>query len=98
MDLPLASPELDHGVLRDIISPCSTIVRDGGYSPPPTRTWKLVFSSLSKEVYMSTSSVTHQPHLSSFIETLPMDSYSQIKLLAQIFPLNFIIEVYPLLF
>jgi hypothetical protein len=30
---------------RPIISPCSTTVRDGGYSPPPIGNWKLIFST-----------------------------------------------------
>jgi hypothetical protein len=29
-------PELDHGAMREILSPCSTKVRGGVYSPPPT--------------------------------------------------------------
>jgi hypothetical protein len=40
MDLPLATPELDHDALPEIISSFSTRVKVGGYSPPPTRTWK----------------------------------------------------------
>jgi hypothetical protein len=77
MDLPLATPELDHDALREILSLCSMTVRDEGYSPPPTGNWKLVFSTPSKEVCMSTSSVTRQPHLSSCSQTLPMASFSQ---------------------
>jgi hypothetical protein len=48
-------PELDHDALREIISPCFTIVRDEGYSPLPIRSWKPVFSTPSKEICMSTS-------------------------------------------
>jgi hypothetical protein len=47
---------------------------------------------------MSNSLVTHQPCLSTCSETLPMASYIQIELTAQLFPLNFRIEVYSLLF
>jgi hypothetical protein len=39
MDLPPATPELDHDSLRETLSSCSTTVRDRGYSPPPT--WDL---------------------------------------------------------
>jgi hypothetical protein len=70
MDLPLATPELDHDALREILSLCSTTVRDEGYSPSPTETGCLVFSTPSKEVCMSTSSVTRQPRLSACSETL----------------------------
>jgi hypothetical protein len=52
--------ELEHGSLIETLSPCSTTVRDKGYSPPPTRTWQLVFSAPRKEVCTSTSSVTRQ--------------------------------------
>jgi hypothetical protein len=93
MDLSLATPELDHGALREIISPYSTTIRDEGYSPPPTGTWQLVFSTPSKEVCTSTFSVTHQPHLSSCSQTLPMSSYRHIELNAQHFPLHSRVEV-----
>jgi hypothetical protein len=85
MNLSLATPELDHDALRDILSPFSTTVRDEGYSHPPTKSWQPDFSTPSKEVYASTSSVTHQPGLSSYRETLPMTSYSQNKLASQLF-------------
>jgi hypothetical protein len=49
-DLPLATPELDHDALREILSLCSAIIRDKVYSPPPTRTSQLVFSIPIKEV------------------------------------------------
>jgi hypothetical protein len=86
-DLPLATPELYHDALREIISPCSTTVRDEGYSPLPTGAWQLVFSTPSKEVCTSTSSVTHRPRLSACSETLPMASYSQNELASK-FSLN----------
>jgi hypothetical protein len=85
MDLPLVTLELDHDALREIIYPFSMTVRDRGYSPPPTGSWKLVFSTPSKEVCVSTSSVTRQPRLSACSKTLPMDSYSQNELASHIF-------------
>jgi hypothetical protein len=32
----IGHPKLDHDALREILSLCSTTVRDEGYSPPPT--------------------------------------------------------------
>jgi hypothetical protein len=76
MDLPLATPNLDHDALRNILSPYTTTMRDQGYSPPPIGNWQLVFYTPRKEVCTSTSSVTRQPRLSSCSETLPIDSYN----------------------
>jgi hypothetical protein len=70
MDLPLATPELDHDALRETLSSYSTTVRDKGYSPPPTKSWQRVFSVPSKEVCPSTSTVTRQPRLSACNENL----------------------------
>jgi hypothetical protein len=93
MDLPLATPELDHDALREIISPCSTTVRNRGYSPPPTRNWQLVFFIPSKEVCTSTYSVTRQPHLSSCSQTLLVASFSQKRAYCSTFPLNSRVKV-----
>jgi hypothetical protein len=68
MDLPLATPELDHDALRKTLYSYSATVRDEGYSPPPTKTWPLIFFVPRKEVCMSTSTVTCQPHLSDCTE------------------------------
>jgi hypothetical protein len=85
MYLPLSTLELDHDSLREILSPCSTIVRDGGYSPPPTRSWQMDSSTPSKEFFMRNFLFTRQPRLSSCRDTLPMDSYSQNKLASHLF-------------
>jgi hypothetical protein len=78
MDLPLATPELDHDALRETLSPCSMTVRDKGYSPPPTGSWQPVFSIPSKEVCVSTSTVTRQPRLSACSEN-PAHGFLQPK-------------------
>jgi hypothetical protein len=68
--------------------------------------WRLLSSShknletgflYSKQgVCTSTSSVTHQPHLSSCSQNLPMASYNKIELTTQLFPLNSRVKVcYP---
>jgi hypothetical protein len=84
-NLPLATPELDHDSLREILSLFSTTVRDKGYSPPPIGTGCLIFSIMSKESCTSTSSVTHQPHLLSCSQTMSMDSSIQNNITAQLF-------------
>jgi hypothetical protein len=43
MDLPLATPELDHDALRDNSFFRLSNSRDKGYSPPPTGYWQRVF-------------------------------------------------------
>jgi hypothetical protein len=97
MDLPLATPELDHDALREILYLCSMTVRDEGYSPPPTGSWKSVFSTPSKEICTSTSSVTRRPHLSSCSETLPRLLTTKTSFLLN-FSLNSRVKVSSLLF
>jgi hypothetical protein len=70
MDLPLATPKLDHDALRETLSSSSATGRDGDYSPPPMGSWQWVFSVPSKEVCLSTSTVTRQPHLLDCNENL----------------------------
>jgi hypothetical protein len=82
MDLPLATPELDHDALRETLSSCSMTVRDEGYSPPPTGSWKPVFFVPSKEVCTSNSIVTYQPCLSSCKKNLLMASCAQNELIS----------------
>jgi hypothetical protein len=93
----LATPELDHDALREILSLFSTTVRDEGYSPSPTETGYLVLSSPRKEVYTSTSSVTRRPRLSSCSEPCPRLLTAKTRFLL-IFCLNFRIKVSSLLF
>jgi hypothetical protein len=78
LDLPLATPELDHDALREILSPCFTTVRDEGYSPHPTGPWQPDSSTPSKEVCAGTSSVTCQPRLSTCNEN-PAHGFLQPK-------------------
>jgi hypothetical protein len=68
-----------------ILSSGSTTVKDEGYSPPPTRSWKRVLSIPSKEAYLSTSSVTQHPHLSACIITLLTTSCDHNTFFSQFF-------------